>query len=162
MSLNSNTRVLSSFMLALSMYSCTNKAAYINPIKLVDGYHGAAPRRQELAAKTRVWQANLDSLTREFEAQPPAQQAAKEQEFLRYRESVQQQAQREDARLQQEVLAEINAYIKQYGKDKGYNFIFGATNQGNIVYAAEGTDLTEQILVGLNKQYDQRHGAARP
>ena len=114
----------------------SNTAGYINPGKLVEGYHGAAPRRQALMSQARVWQANLDSLSTELAALPPAQKAAREQEFLQYRETVQQKALAEEARVQQEILGEINVYIKQYGKEKGYEFIFGATDQGNIVYAA--------------------------
>lgn len=134
---------------------------YINPLKLVESYHGASSRRQELAQKTQVWQANLEALSKELEAQPANKRAAKEHEFLRYRDTVQQQAQAENARLQQAVLAEINAYIKQYGKAHGYQFIFGATDQGNIVYAAEGTDITEDVLKGLNEQYDAQHPSGR-
>lgn len=57
------------------------------------------------------------------------------------------------------MLAEINAYIKQYGKAQGYTFILGATESGNIVYAADGTDITSEVLKGLNDQYDRQHPA---
>jgi hypothetical protein len=50
--------------------------------------------------------------------------------------------------VNQEILAEINTYIKQYGKEKGYDFILGATDNGNIVYAAEGKDITDDVLAG--------------
>ena len=50
------------------------------------------------------------------------------------------------------MLEEVNAYLKQYGKAKGYTFLLGATDGGNIVYAAEGTDVSEDVLVGLNAQ----------
>ncbi|MCR5886650.1 OmpH family outer membrane protein [Hymenobacter sp. J193] len=143
---------------AFCFLTCSQqKYTYINPVKLVDGYHGTAPHRQQLLTANQAWQANLDSLARELQAQPAAQRAAKEQELLRYREAAQQKAQAEEARVQQALLEEINAYIKQYGKEHDYAFIFGATNQGNIVYAAESTDLTNEILAGLNQQYDAQH-----
>ena len=50
------------------------------------------------------------------------------------------------------MLEEVNAYLKQYGKAKGYTFLLGATDSGNLVYAAEGTDVSEDVLVGLNAQ----------
>jgi outer membrane protein len=137
---------------------------YINPNKLLQGYHGAVAQHELFQAKTRDWQLRVDSLGTELQAlgkAPAATRAAKEQQLLRYREAIEQQAQRENQRLTQAVLAEINAYIKQYGKEKGYTFILGATESGNIVYAADGTDITEEVLKGLNAQYDRQHPATK-
>ncbi|PJJ59574.1 outer membrane OmpH-like protein [Hymenobacter chitinivorans DSM 11115] len=123
-------------------------------------YHAATAQQQVFQAKAKVWQQRIDSLKTELDALPAdgsAKRAYREQELLRYRDAIQQQAQQEDQRLAKGVMEEVNAYIKQYGKEKGYRFILGATNQGNIVYAAEGTDLTDEILEGLNKQYDALH-----
>jgi outer membrane protein len=139
------------------LLACTHSTTgYINPNKLVEDYHGAANKRQTFLNQTKIWQANLDSLTTEISALPPAQAKQKEQEFLQYRQVIQQKAQVEEARVNKAILTEVNAYIKQYGKEKGYDFILGATESGNIVYAAEETDLTDEILAGLNQQYDQR------
>lgn len=106
----------------------------------------------------------MDSLSTELQALSQVRaitRATKEQQLLRYREAIQQQAQRENQRLTQAVLAEINAYIKQYGKEKHYTFILGATESGNIVYAADGTDITDDVLKGLNAQYDRQHPATK-
>ncbi len=83
--------------------------------------------------------------------------ASKEQQLTSYRDAVRQQAQQENERLTKAVLEEINGYLKQYGKEKGYTFILAATNNGNIVYAAPGTDISEEVLHGLNRQYDAQH-----
>jgi outer membrane protein len=146
--------------IAPSFSSCSpNKTAYINPTKLMQGYQGAIVKHEAFTAKTKVWQLNLDSLTTEISSLPPSATKArqvKEQQYLQYREAIQQQAAAEQQRLDKEVLEEMNAYIKQYGKEKGYDFILGATDNGNIVYAAEDTDVTDEILVELNKQYAER------
>ena len=136
---------------------------YVNPNKLLQGYHGANTQHELFQAKAKVWQQRVDSLGAELQAlsnAPAATRATKEQQLLRYRDAVQQQAQQENQRLTQAVLAEINAYLKQYGKDHGYTFILGATEGGNIVYAAEGTDITADVLAGLNVQYDRQHPTA--
>ena len=80
---------------------------------------------------------------------------------MHYRQAIQEKAQSEEAHSNQVILGEINGYIKYYGKEKGYDFILGATDNGNIVYAAEGKDITEEVLAGLNKQYDQQHSTHR-
>ena len=124
------------------------------------GYHGATAQHELFQAKAKIWQQRIDSLGTERQALDSellATREAKEQRLVRYRDAIQQQAQQENQRLTQAVLAEINAYIKQYGKDKGYTFILGATDSGNIVYAADGTDITDEVLKGLNSQYDSQH-----
>lgn len=141
--------------------SCNKKIFYVNPSILVNKYHSAITKQRAFLTQAKTWQANLDSLSTEMAALPAARAKAKEQQFQQYRQAIQQKARAEEARVNQEILAEINAYIKQYGKEKGYDFILGATENGNIVYAAEGKDITDDVLVGLNKQYDAQH-PARP
>jgi outer membrane protein len=155
-------------LFVLNILSCTNKhhppLTYVNPNKLLQGYHGAVAQHELFQAKTRDWQLRIDSLGTELQAlgqAPAATRAAKEQQLLRYREAIEQQAQRENQRLTQAVLAEINAYLKQYGKQQGYTFILGATESGNIVYAADEADITEAVLKGLNEQYDRQHPATK-
>lgn len=143
--------------------SCnTQSSRYVNPNKLLQGYHGATAQHELFQAKTRDWQQRLDSLGTELQALGPAPtgpRAAKEQELRRYRGAIEQRAQQENQRLTQAVLGEINAYLQQYGKAHHYTFILGATASGNIVYAAEGTDITDDVLRGLNEQYDRQHPA---
>lgn len=139
-----------------------NEVTYVNPNKLLQGYHGATVQHELFQAKAAGWQQRVDSLSTELQAlsqAPAATRATKEQQLLRYRAAIQQQAQQENQRLTKAVLDEINAYLKQYGKQKGYTFILGATESGNIVYAAEGTNITEDVLQGLNAQYDRQHPA---
>jgi outer membrane protein len=132
---------------------------------LLQGYHGATAQHELFQTKAKGWQQRVDSLSTELQAlsqAPAVTRATKEQQLLRYRDAIQQQAQQENQRLTKAVLKEINAYLKQYGKEKGYTFILGATEGGNIVYAADGTDITEDVLQGLNAQYDRQHPQPTP
>ena len=46
----------------------------------------------------------------------------------------------------QPVYGELNSFIRDYGKEHGYDMIWGATSSGNIVYAREAVNLTEDVL----------------
>lgn len=150
--------------LLITCISC-QKVGYVNPNKITQDYHGFEAQQLTYSGKVRNWQQHIDSLNSELQAQNKSHTAnltIKEQQLLRYRNAIQQQAQQENQRLTKAVLGEINIYLKQYGKEHGYTFILGATESGNIVYAAEGTDITEDVLKGLNAQYDRQHpNAAR-
>ncbi|QKG59091.1 OmpH family outer membrane protein (plasmid) [Hymenobacter sp. BRD128] len=153
-----------SLLMLITIPGCKSvNVTYINPNKLLQGYHGAIAQRELFKIKSQDWQRRADSLNTELQNLNKAlvtARVAKEQQLIHYRDAIQQQAQQENQRLTQAVLAEINAYLKQYGKEKGYTFILGATESGNIVYAAEGTDITEDVLKGLNAQYDRQHPTA--
>ena len=63
------------------------------------------------------------------------------------------QAQQEDSKTTGEVVSQMNAYLKTYGKSKGYKIIMAATEYGNIAYGEDGLDITEEVLKGLNDNY---------
>ncbi|NJN25203.1 MAG: hypothetical protein HC819_04100 [Cyclobacteriaceae bacterium] len=66
---------------------------------------------------------------------------------------MQQKAAQEDQEMTSNVVLDVNAFLKEYGEDHGYKIIFGATEAGNIVYAEEAIDLTEEVLDLMNKKY---------
>ena len=51
------------------------------------------------------------------------------------------------------IVNDINDFVKEYGEQKGYRIIFGATGGGTIMYAQEGSDLTDEVLEELNAQF---------
>lgn len=121
-------------------------------------YHGTLARRAQIAQQATHWQGSLDSLTTVLGASRlPA--AAQEAQVARYRAALQQKMQSASQQADQLLVKEVNEYLKQYGQHHQYEFILGATESGNIVYAAPGKDLTADVLQGLNKQYDQQHPA---
>lgn len=157
---------LSLTVMVLLFSNCDrNNTYFVKPSTLVQGYHGAITQHEAFKKKAQYWQQRIDSLNTELQVlsqSPISIRTAKEQQILQYRSAIQQQAQQENQRLTQQVLDEVNAYLKQYGKEKDYNFILGATESGNIVYAADGTDITDEVLKGLNAQYDRQHPTAAP
>jgi outer membrane protein len=80
----------------------------------------------------------------------------KQQQINGYQEAIQKKIQEEDKKVTQTVINDINDYVKEYGKKHGYKIIFGASGGGNIMYAAESTDLTEVVLNGLNAEYEKK------
>ena len=135
--------------------------AYINSTLLMQQYHGTAAKRQLIQANAKAWEHSIDSLTTALAAQrlSPAEQ---EKQVGGYRRILQQKIQLASQQADQELLKEVNDYLKSYGKTKQYDFILGANESGNIVYAAPGRDLTQEVLRGLNQAYDQRQHQTLP
>ena len=54
----------------------------------------------------------------------------------------------------QQVWTRLNQYIKDYGREYEYDLILGAKGDGNLMYADDRLDITEEVLEYVNKKYD--------
>ena len=76
----------------------------------------------------------------------------KENEIIENEKSYNKILKEEEGSLLSPLLKEINEKVREYGKKKGYNIIFGATENGNVVYGDKRYDITENVLKFLNKE----------
>lgn len=53
-----------------------------------------------------------------------------------------------------QVWKQLNEYIAQFGKEKGYDYIIGANGQGNLMYARENNDISKQLIEYVNAKYE--------
>lgn len=53
----------------------------------------------------------------------------------------------------EQIWKQLNQYIKDYGKENSYTYIFGAEGSGALMYANETVDITERITAYANQRY---------
>jgi outer membrane protein len=153
-------------------FSFSNKprVAFVNSSQLLNEYVGMQQARISYQKKLSLWKANVDTLGIELQTQvtqferEKSKLTVKEKELfdklietkkdqlIQYQQAVNTQAQQEDAKMTSDVLSQVNVFLKKYGEDNGYEIIFAATDYGNIVYAQDNLDITQDVLVLLNKQ----------
>ena len=166
--------VLLSLFSLYKAYQSTN-LVYVDVNKLLESYKRTEIVRSEFEKKAKTLQSNVDSLilgwqedlkTYEKERSKMTKKEIslkqellnnKQQQISSYQQAIQKQIHEEDKKATQTVINDINDYVKEYGKKKGYKIIFGASGSGNIMYADEGTDLTEKILEGLNNEFEGKN-----
>lgn len=159
---------------AIYMAKSSSELVYVDVNKLIEGYSRTKVAKAEFEKKANVMKANVDSLVGNWQKElknyekeraslSPKELKLKEellgnkqQQINGYQEAIQKKIQEEDKKMTQTVINDINDYIKEYGKDHNYKIIFGASGGGNIMYAAESSDLTEDVLKGLNAEYDKK------
>ena len=158
-------------LVALYFSRSSSELVYVDVNKLIEGYSLTKVAKEEFYKKATLMKGNIDSLMNGWQKElqsyekERASMSAKElklkQELLQnkqqqingYQEAIQKQIQEEDKKVTQTVINDINDYVKEYGKKHGYKIIFGASGGGNIMYAQESTDLTQEVLKGLNDSY---------
>ena len=158
-------------MLAYFQFANEQKLVYIDSNKLLAEYQGMKDAQAEFQKKSLTWQANIDTLMVEvqrsimdYEKESP-KMTTKEKELSReliktkqkqladYQRAIQEQSAQKDQEMTQQVLVKVNTFLSEYGRSKDYNIIFGATSAGNIIYAEEAMDITDEVLELLNSQY---------
>lgn len=149
----------------------SSEPVYVDVNKLVEGYNRTKVVRAEFETKAKTLNANVDSLMVDWQNELKLYEKErskmtkkelelkqellgnKQQQINNYQQAIQKQIQEEDKKATQTVINDINDYVKEYGKKHGHKIIFGASGGGNIMYADEVTDLTDEILEGLNEGY---------
>lgn len=53
----------------------------------------------------------------------------------------------------QEIWEQLNQYIKDFGTENNYDYVFGTNGEGNLMYAKETKDITKQVLDYVNAKY---------
>ena len=162
------TAIVSFFLLKTS-----NDLVYVDVNKLLDGYERTKVERAQFEEKAKGMQANVDTLITAWQEELKVYEkerssmskkelelkqellANKQQQIGSYQQAIQKQIQEEDQKATQTVINDINDYVKAFGEKNNYRIIFGAGGSGNIMYADEAADLTDEVLEGLNKDYQE-------
>jgi outer membrane protein len=73
--------------------------------------------------------------------------------FLEKRESFQESNDEMTKQFDEQIIKQINQYVKNYGERNGYKFIYGSDGSGNIMYADSTLDLSNDIIKYINAEY---------
>lgn len=144
---------------------------YVDSARILNQYQGMIDARQVYQQKSIGWKGNIDTLTSEVrksiyeyeknssgmseKERSLAQELirTKQRQLADFQKAINEKASQEDAQMTSQVLKQVNAYLKKYGKEHNFKIIFAATDYGNIAYAEEGIDVTGDVIEGLNKEY---------
>lgn len=159
-------------LVAAGLTSCNEqKTAYVDTTKVIKEYREMKEVEEEFTSKSDKVKGELDSLAASFQKEvqeyqanmnsmSTAQRQEKEQELMAKQQTIQQQQQMMGNQLRQEsdvvidsIVTKVKEYVKEYGKENNYTYIFGSNESANIMYAKDGLDITEEILEKLNESY---------
>jgi outer membrane protein len=143
--------------LAVGVYSFMHdhreNRAYIYNQKVFDAFKGKKELEKKLSNLKTQHKGELDSLSQLISARNNDPKLIEYyQQRARDFEMNQQQL---SATYTADIWKRINQYTLTFGKEKGYDFIIGATGDGNLMYANEAYDVTEDLIKFINLKYEQ-------
>jgi outer membrane protein len=136
---------------ALSILACNKKetdsnefkTAYINTAELIDKYDKFKDEDDKFKVKSEELGRPLEAKVRAFQSEA--------QNFQQ--NALIQQLQEEGAVLKDTLIGEVKKFIKEYGKKKGYDYVYGTGDAATILYAKDNYDITKDVLKELNETY---------
>jgi outer membrane protein len=164
--------------IAISIISCKEatkaesfKTAYIDTSELLKNYTEAKDIEAKFKSKSEEQGRQLDLEVARFKAEASnfernakangqawAQQKGAElqqrQQQLQYAEQeIVQKLQQESGVEMDSLVSNVKKFIKEYSKEKGYDYVYGTGEAASILYAKEKYDITDEVVKLLNKKY---------
>jgi len=164
-------KVLVIIALSISVIACDKKAevkevktAYVDTSKLMSEYTEAkdleAKYKAQAEEKGRLLEAEINRFKQEasnFQAQAQANGQAwaqqKGAELQKREQQLSQQLQQESGKEMDSLVSGVKKFIKSYGKEKGYSYIFGTGDVASVLYAEDKYDITKELIAALNEKY---------
>ncbi len=148
----------------------TASIVYVNTDSLLDNYTYFTQKRKQLEQKQtrleRELEASVTALEKEIEQYqnqagtmtPTLRQITeenlmkKQQSIMDKRQDLLRQFRDEEEKVQDEIHADLNNYLKEFNRDKNYSFILGYSRGSAILLANDSLDITGAVLQGLNQR----------
>ncbi|MGK4566520.1 OmpH family outer membrane protein [Flavobacterium sp. 3HN19-14] len=173
-------RIIVVIALALSIVSCNkttetvkeSKIAYIDTAELMKNSTEAKDLQEKYKTKSEEMGHKLDAEIERFKsdyanfeknarangqawAEQYGPQIMQRKEQLQYaQQSIAQQLQQESAVEMDTMTNNMKKFIKAYGKEKGYSWIYGTGDAESVLYAEEKYNITKEITKLINDKYD--------
>ena len=108
------------------------------------------------AAEFRNKVENNGFMTRERAEQAQMDLMIKQQNLQKLQQEMTKNAQREQMEINRKLYDAITNFLTEYNKAKGFQLILSTTLGGNVLFAQEGFDITNEVVSQLNEQYAKK------
>ena len=164
-------------LLLVVFMSCQNqqKIGFVDNGKMINEYQEKKDIEEKFTQKELAFQKRTDSIGKAFQMEAQEAQLklssmsqSKQQEqyqILGQRQKMlQQQIQFEQQQMQQayqteidSVISKVKGFVKEYGKNNGFTYILGTSdNAATVLYGVKENDLSQIMIDALNANYKKQ------
>lgn len=149
-------------VLTYAAFTKSKKLGYISTAKVFEEFSLKKEMESDLKKIQITKQAYLDSLkliiqTMSVNAENKKSGDLKAEDYKKIYLLKEDQFNRENEEVlrnyNDKVWKQLNQYVEDFGKENGYDYLFGTSGQGNLMYAEEGDNVTEKVITYINEKY---------
>lgn len=79
--------------------------------------------------------------------------SVKRESYMEKRKLLEEDNMKQTKQYDNEIILQMNQYIKDYGKENDYTYIFGSDGNGSLMYAKDSKDVTKGVIDYINAHY---------
>lgn len=141
--------LLAIMLISAYLFQKSDPTAVVNMPEFYNQYQGRKDVEARFVDKMNSLSYLIDSLNNLIEVAPVVQRQELTDKII----SFNQEKEKAEMDMQQQVWNQLNQYMLDFGKTHNYKLILGANNNGNIVYSNETIDLTDELVYYVNQRY---------
>jgi len=163
---------------AISVIACNKttdvkefKTAYIDTVKMMEEYNEAKELNEKFKTKGEVkgreleveakklqiekenFQKNAMAKGQAWAQQKYAELQQRDQQLGYAQQAIMEQLQAEGGKERDSIVKQVREFIKGYGKEKGYDYVYGTGDAATVLYAKDSYDITKDVIKALNDKY---------
>jgi outer membrane protein len=172
-------KIIAILALSVTLFSCNQnntpskefKTAYIDTSKLMEESTEAKDIEEKYKSKAEVMGAQLKNEAAKFEkeaasfkqnamangqawAQQKGSELQQREQQLQYaQQGMLQQLQGESGVEMDSLVTKYKKIFKDFGKEKGYDYIYGTGESATVLYAKDSYDITKDLIKLVNDKY---------
>lgn len=108
---------------------------------------------QKLENEMKSFQANAQKNGQAWAQQKYGELQQRDQQLRYAQQAILSQLQQESGQEMDSLVVRYKKVIKDYGKEKGYDYIFGTGEPASVLYAKDNYDITKDIIEKVNSTY---------
>jgi outer membrane protein len=134
------------------LYTNKEKTAYFYNQQVFQSFNGTRELEAKLAHQQQRAKKELDSISHLIH-QGRTDLA---EQYQKIAATQSQQYQLLSEQYTNDIWKFINENVKEYGNQEGYDYIFGASGNGSLMYAKDSHNITDDIISFVNEKYDSK------
>lgn len=140
------------FIILLAVFSsCTNnKTAYVDMFKLVNEFELQQEYSDQAKREMDKEKAMIDSIVYLEKLKSPSTYQNLQTELY---SALYKKTEERNKEIEKLIWKRLNPYVADYGKEHGYLYLYGANGTGNVLYADESQNITDELIQYVNKRY---------
>jgi outer membrane protein len=106
--------------------------------------------------KITEWQKNAKTMTQTENEQAQQEYAQMQQNYQARKQSLQESLLKHNEDLKADIRKKIQDYLKEYNKDKGFNYIISYEANSFVYVRDTAFNITDDLVAGLNAAYKKK------
>lgn len=133
-----------------------SKIAYVNNVKVFENFNMTKELKKIGEKEFKIRKSNLDDLYANLNSSGISitEKQKLMQQFIKDKEQLNQFNDVFGSEQSAKIWTRIKSYSSDFSKEKNYTVLLGSDSNDNILFAAETIDVTNDLIIYLNKKYE--------